>query len=90
MFEHLIEIYQPKVTRKSAARVMVVVFVLGLALGARFMAFSYQHDWKTWNPFDEIMFWFWVLPACGVVWKYIPAILEKLPTGDDVAGTDAV
>jgi hypothetical protein len=82
MFEHLTEVRQPAITRKSVARVLGAVFLLGLALGARLTSLAYHDHWNTWNPFNEVIFWAWVIPACGAVWRYIPAILERLPLQD--------
>ena len=89
MFEQLTDVHPPAVTRKSAVRVIAMVFLLGLALGVRFYKFAYYDNWTNWNPFDEIIFWFWVLPACAVIWRYIPAILDKIAAREAQANQDA-
>jgi hypothetical protein len=83
MFEDLSDVRQPAITRKSVDRILVVVFLLGLALGARLTSLTYPAYWKTRNPLHEVIFWFVVLTACGAVWRFIPAILDKLsPRGN--------
>jgi hypothetical protein len=89
MFDQLKEVHQPEVTRKSATRVLGWILVLGFVLGIRVAKLLYYDTWRTWNPFNEVGLWFVIVPAALIIWRYIPAILDRFskPTGS--TGNDA-